>query len=521
VKPVDPRLLRFTRATRVFFAVSVAIGVAAAALLAVQSWLAARAIADLDTGVLPALGVVVLLRAGLVAADAWISHRCGTSAKRQLRALALERLARGHEDLLTQRRSAEMAVVIGRGVDALDGFFSRYLTQLVLACAVPVVLLAYLLTQDVLSVATIVITIPVIPLFMVLIGRLTQRRSDEQFASLTQLANHFHDLLQGLKTLQAFNRASVQVEGIRTSSEQLRAATMRNLRMAFLSSFALELLTTIGVALVAVSIGFRLLRGEVAFETALIVLLLAPEVYLPLRQVGAQFHANVEGASAANAMFDIIETPLPRFGSARPRTLSSLSLDGVAFPYVLDGQPISLRVEADEHVSLVGPSGTGKSTLLHATLGFVRPASGSVLLGGVSLEELDIEHVRRRIAWLPQRVHLFDGTVEDNIRLGNPDASDADVRRVASACAVDVELSRPARQTSAGQRQRIALARTLLRDTDLVILDEPTAHLDDDTADAVRSGILQLAGDRTLVVVTHELPFTERVEVLTNEQVVT
>ncbi|MFI8182019.1 thiol reductant ABC exporter subunit CydD [Actinacidiphila glaucinigra] len=517
MKPVDPRLLRYARATRVFLAVSVLLGLVGAGLVIAQAMIVAEIVVGgfedgLDAG---ALRTPLLLLAGVGAGRAAVSwltelcaHRASAAVKSRLRTQLLERVTALGPAGLTERRTGELTALATRGIDALDGYFARYLPQLGLAVVVPAAVLARIVTEDWISALTIALTLPLIPVFMVLIGWATQTRMDRQWQLLARLSGHFLDVVAGLPTLKVFGRAKAQAESIRAITADHRRATMRTLRITFLSSFALELLSTISVALVAVGVGMRLVHGELDLYTGLVILVLAPEAYLPLRQVGAQYHAAAEGLSAADEVFAVLETAPPRRGTAPAPDLRTVvvELDEVAVEGRLG--PVSLRVSPGETIALTGPSGIGKSTLLSVLLGFTEPTSGRVLADGADLAAHDPAGWHRQIAWVPQRPHLFAGTIADNVRLTRPDASPAEVRAaLRDAGAPDLDpataLGEGGAGLSAGQRQRIALARAFLADRPLLLLDEPTAALDGETEAAVVDAVRRLAAGRTVLLVVH------------------
>ncbi|MCL6297361.1 thiol reductant ABC exporter subunit CydD [Streptomyces kronopolitis] len=537
VKPVDPRLLRYARATRGFLVAVVVLGLAGAGLVVGQAMLIAEIVVGAFQRGLGPGGLttpLVLLAAvsvgrGLVS---WLTelaaHRAGAAVKSELRMRLIERAAKlgparrpaTSEGAAGEAewRTGELTTLATRGIDALDDYFARYLPQLGLAVVVPVAVLARIVTGDWISALTIVLTLPLIPLFMVLIGWATQSRMDRQWRLLARLSGHFLDVVEGLPTLKVFGRAKAQAASIWEITGTYRRATLRTLRIAFLSSFALELLATISVALVAVGIGMRLVKGELDLYTGLLVLVLAPEAYLPLRQVGAQYHAAAEGLAAAEEVFAVLETPLPAAGTAPAPKGTALAVENLVVRHpgrTADSLPAtSFEVRPGETVALVGPSGAGKSTLLSVLLGFTAPVAGRALVDGRDIASLEPESWRQRIAWVPQQPHLFAGSIAENVRLARPDADEAAVRAaLADAGALDFvdalpdgtasRLGESGAGLSAGQRQRLALARAFLADRPILLLDEPTANLDGATEEAVVAAVRRLAAGRTVLLVVH------------------
>ncbi|MFJ4381894.1 thiol reductant ABC exporter subunit CydD [Streptomyces albidoflavus] len=526
MKPIDPRLLRYARATRLFLAAVVVLGALGAGLVIAQAMLLAELIVSsfeqrFDTGDLTTpllLLVAVALGRALVS---WLTelaaHRASAAVTSELRMRLVERAGQLGPGWLGDQRTGSLIALATRGVDALDDYFARYLPQLGLAVVVPVAVLARIVTEDWVSAAIIVVTLPLIPLFMALIGWATQSRMDRQWGLLSRLSGHFLDVVAGLPTLKIFGRAKAQAESIRRITHDYRRATLRTLRIAFLSSFALELLATLSVALVAVTIGMRLVHGDMDLYTGLVILVLAPEAYLPLRQVGAQYHAAAEGLAAAEEVFAVLETPVPHRGTQAPPA-GALAFEGVTVRYPGRDAPAvreaTFTVEPGETVALVGPSGCGKTTLLQAALGFVAPAEGRVTVGGTDLAEVDREQWHQRIAWVPQRPQLFAGTVAENVRLARPDASEAEVARALEQAGArefvaglpagaETELGEDGAGLSAGQRQRVALARAFLADRPVLLLDEPTASLDGASEEAVVEAVRRLAVGRTVLLVVH------------------
>ncbi|MEV8556185.1 thiol reductant ABC exporter subunit CydD [Streptomyces sp. NPDC051917] len=526
MKPIDPRLLRYARATRFFLVAVVGLGAVGAGLVIAQAMLIAevvvgafqhgQSVTELRTPLL-LLAAVAVGRSIVAWLTELAAHRASAAVKSELRGRLLDRAAVLGPEWLAGQRTGSLVTLATRGVDALDDYFSRYLPQLGLAVVVPVAVLARIVTEDWVSAAIIVGTLPLIPLFMMLIGWATQSRMDRQWRLLSRLSGHFLDVVAGLPTLKVFGRAKAQAESIRRITGEYRQATLRTLRIAFLSSFALELLATLSVALVAVTIGMRLVHGDMDLYIGLVILVLAPEAYLPLRQVGAQYHAAAEGLAAAEEIFTVLQTPVPASGMGAVPS-GAVAFEGVTVRYpgrsVDAVTDVSFSVEPGETVALVGPSGVGKSTLLNVLLGFVSPSEGRVRVGGADLAGLDLEEWRSRIAWVPQRPHLYAGTIGENVRLARPDADDRAVRRAlrdagalefvdALPEGAETVLGEDGAGLSAGQRQRLALARAFLADRPVLLLDEPTASLDGGTEAEVVAAVRKLSVGRTVLLVVH------------------
>jgi thiol reductant ABC exporter CydD subunit len=525
---LDPRLARRARAVRSLLGVDAVLGVAVALLVLAQAVLLARVAARAFDGAslddvawpLGLLVVVVFARS----AGAWAFEVAGRRAAgdviSQLRLELVESRLRNRPAALDGAQSAEVATAAVSGVDALETTFARYLPQVVLAVVVPIAVLVLVASIDLVAAGVMLVTLPLVPVFMWLVGRYTERRARERWQALALLSNHFLDVVRGLPTLRAFNRGQAQVGRIAEVSEEYRRTTMGTLRIAFLSGAVLELAATLGIALVAVVVGVRLVDGRIEFEPALTVLVLAPELYLPLRNLAAHFHASADGAAVAERMLDLSETEVaaPGHGAAPNPAAEPIVFERVSFAYplrngdVLAG--IDLELRPGETVALVGASGAGKSTLVSLLLGFAQPGEGRILVGDVDLAGVDPAEWRRRVAYVPQRPTLFHGTVADNIRLGNPAADAEDVRRAAELAGAhefvsalpqryETLVGEAERQLSTGERRRIALARAFLRDAPLVLLDEPTADLDPARVALVSAAIERLRPGRTVLLVAH------------------
>jgi len=522
MKPFDPRLLRHARRARLPVAAVAALGAAAAGLIIVQAQLLASAIAAAFTGgaTLGALRGVLLALAAVLAgrvAVAWAgeiaSYRASAAVKAELRRSFLARAVELGPRWLAGRRSAELTALATEGIEALDGYFAKYLPQLILAAIVPVAVLVRVGLADPVAGLTIAATLPLVPVFGALVGKMTGAYGEQRWRALAVLSHHFLDVVSALPTLKVFGRSKEQRAEIGRVTGDYRQATMDTLRVAFLSSLVLELVATMSVALVAVEVGLSLVYGHLDLRTGLLALILAPEAYLPLRQAAAQFHASADGLAAAEAAIEVIETPLPPAGEERAPAPRAIRVDAVSVVHPDRPGPapdnLSALFLAGEITVLAGPSGSGKSTLVDVLLGFAQPSAGRVIVNGDDLAGLDRETWRAQVGWVPQQPSLFPGTVAANIRLGWPDAPDDAVAAAASAAALDdLPLDRRVTERggglSSGQRRRVALARALLPGRPVLLLDEPTAGLDQETEDRVLDTLrAQAAAGRLVLIAAH------------------
>jgi ATP-binding cassette subfamily C protein CydD len=536
VKPLDPRLLRYSAAARGYLAVTVGLGLAATALILLQASLLAHVLAAAATGTgvtvlagsLGALAIVLAARAAAGYGGEVTALRAAAAVKSQLRHRLTDHVLKLGPSWLTGHRSGEVTTLATRGLDALDPYFARYLPQLVLACVVPFAVLIRVGLADWISGVVIGVTLPLIPLFAILVGLHTRAVTQRQWRLLARLGGHFLDVVEGLPTLKLFGRGKPQAEVIGRVTGDYRKATMATLRVAFLSAFVLELTAALATALVAVEVGLRLLAGHMSYSTALLVLLLTPEAYLPLRAVGAQFHASTEGAAAAHDVFAILDTPVPgRVTRPAPRAVDlrtdTIRLSGAGLSYPGRGRDalseVNMTIRPGDQITLTGPSGAGKSSLLALLLRFAEPTSGRIEAGGVDLVSVPPQEWRRQIAWVPQDPHLFAASVAGNIALGDPAASREAIAAAARAAGADgfiqdlpqgydTEVGEHGLRLSSGQRQQIALARAFLRDAPLLLLDEPAAHLDAATAARLDDALAALAAGRTVIRVSHDQHYT-------------
>lgn len=535
MRPLDPRLLRRALSARRFLVGGGALGVLEALALIVSCWCLSTAIAELVAGasfvsVLPFIGVFALAVVTR-AASQWImgmfSARAAAKVQLELRSQLLDHLAEQPAEARAHTHLATLSQLAASCLNALDAYFARYVPELIRAALVTPVLIAAIALADPLSAVAILATIPCIPVFMILIGRVTERAQSRRWDALTNLARGYAEIVEGLATLKIFGRARRQAERIRTITEEHRASTMGVLRYSFLSGFALELLASIAVALVAVSIGVRLVNREMLLQTGIFALLLAPEAYLPLRQVGAQFHAAADGLSASNAVLDVLDedadaSPLRSESSSSGAQSDGLKISGLTLEregrIVVRG--LDLVAAPGSFTVLSGPSGAGKSSILAAIRGSLRPAAGTISCGGTQWGETRAERAVS-IAWSGQGAMLFGGTVRDNLSLGeSTGASDDLLHRALELAAlrsrpgddhpVDGELRLDDRINelghgiSGGQAQRLALARAIARHwvvgTPLILLDEPTSALDEDTEARIVASLRELASRGAIVV---------------------
>lgn len=469
-------------------------------------------------------------------ADVFAFHSAAR-AKSELRLAVVDQVMRLGPSWLARRNSGQLTQLLTRGIDGMDAYFARYLPQLVLAVVVPLTVAIVILTADPTAAAIVAVTVPLIPIFMILIGKYTRRRVSRQWYVLGVLSGHFVDVLAGMATLKAFGRARAQAAQVRTTGELYRRSTMGVLRVSFLSALVLEVLAMLSVAMVAVSIGVRLVDGTLTLAAGLLVLILVPEVYLPLRQIGVHYHAAAEGLGAAAEMVAILEEAPPLAGTRAtvPNLAESrIILRDITVDYGDRGSPaladVDLEIEPGVITAIVGPSGSGKSTLLAVLEGFVAPNRGEVVVevgahaaAEIGLAELDPVAWRTHVGWVGQQPYLVAGTLADNVRLAAVDATD---RRVSDALAavglaelvdelpngIDTPVGEGGRPLSSGQARRVGLARVVCADPQLVLLDEPTASLDGESEDAMIDEIERLAAGRTVVIVAHRPSLIQRAD---------
>ena len=531
---LDRRLLAQAWGARLALILTVGLGLLAGVVIVGQARVVSRVVSRvfLDGQALGQLSFLLgaflllsLVRAALTWGSDVAASRVASRVKGELRQRLAAHLVELGPAYVRGERSGELSNTLVEGVEALDAYVRQYLPQLALAALVPSMVLIFVFPLDWISGLVLLLTAPLIPLFMVLIGNTADALTKRQWTSLSRLSAHFLDVLQGLSTLKLLGRSREQVQVIAQISDRFRQTTMGVLRVAFLSSLVLELVATISMAIVAVQIGLRLLYGQLSFEDAFFVLLLAPEFYLPLRMLGARFHAGMEGVAAAQRIFEVLGTPssVSSPAASQRRPLPSdlrLHFEGVYYAYDAGQRPalegLDLEIGPGEKVALVGPSGAGKSTVAHLLLRFIDPVGGTIRVGGQALRDLDPVAWRQCLAWIPQEPFLFQGTVAENILLGCPQAPPDRVRWAAQQAQAqafiealpqgyDTLVGERGLRLSGGEVQRIALARAFLKDAPLLILDEATANLDPQIEDRVQGAIEDLLRGRTALIIAHRL----------------
>ena len=488
MRALDPRLLRRTKSARPLLTLDTLLGAGAALAVLLQASMLALIVARAFNGVpldrlWPYFGLLLSAFLGR-GACAWAmeiaGRRAAWSVLSELRLALVEKRLSAQPTAVDGTDGAEVAAASVQGIEALEGYFARYLPQVVLAVVVPLVVLAWVSIVDLESALIMLLTLPLVPVFMVLIGRYTRRRTEARWLALRRLSTHFLDVVRGLPTLRAFGRADDQLTTVAKISERYRAATMETLRVTFLSGSVLELAATLGVAFVAVTAGVRLADGSLQLQAGLTVLVLAPELYLPFRRLGAEYHASADGLAVADRMFGLLDAPASACpGGARLAPSPAqvpVRLEQVSFSYPSRSVPVLDRLDLElapgETVALVGESGAGKSTVAGLLVGLLEPTSGRISVGGVDLGWCQPEAWRRFVGWVPQQPTMFRGSVAENIRLGDPTAPDLHVR-------------------------------AFLRDAPLIILDEPTADLDPRNVAGVSSAVRRLQEGRTMLLIAH------------------
>lgn len=470
--------------------------------------------------------VVVLLRGMFSFFSDWLNAIASARIRARLRERLFAHLFRLGPAYTSQRPAGEVVTTLVEGVDALEGYFSQYLPQVVLSALLPLLVLATVFPLDPLSGVILALTGPLIPVFMMLIGTTGERLTRRQFGALRRLSAVLLDLLQGLRTLKELGRSREQAQRVARLGEEYRRITLEVLRLTFLSALALEWLGTISTALIAVQVGLRLLYGHLEFSQAFFVLVIAPDFYLPLRTLGLRFHAAMNGISAAHKIFEVLEQPvweekpLPAMRQTAP-VRGDIRLEKVTFTYPGREQPalnqITCRIPEGKVTALVGRSGSGKSTLAHLILRFLTCQEGDIWMGDLPLSSIPLEEWRKACAWVPQRPTILFGSVADNLRFADPNAGEERLQWALEQVhlwdwvkhlpqGLHTPVGERGAQLSGGQAQRLALARVMLRNPSCLVLDEPTSHLDLVEEALLQQVFLRLFEGRTVLLIAHRLP---------------
>ncbi len=472
--------------------------------------------------------LLFLLASLLKALFVWAEQLFATDVVKKVKEKVRKKLISKIIDLskvrLSEERTGEISNTIIKGVDSLEKYFSQYLPQLFLSALIPLLILFFVFPRDILSGVVFILTVPMIPFFMYLIGSIAESLNKKQWKELSRMSAYFLDVLQGIITLKLFNAAKNELKKIFLISESFRKSTIKVLRIAFLSALVLELLSTISIAIISVEIGLRLLVGKIEFIDAMFLLIIAPEFYLPLRQLGTRYHAGLEGIAAFKSIEKILQMQrvenVEHIVNIGEKEIGEIIFNEVSFRYPQRSEnalnKASFGIEPYETVAIVGPTGSGKSTIFNLLLKFILPSEGGITVGGRNLNEISTEVWRKKVSWLPQNPHLFQKTIFENIALANPSAKKKEVIEAARKAEInefirtlpsgyDTIAGEAGSKLSGGQIQRIALARAFLKNSPLLLIDEPTANLDPFVEEQILSAMKKLMENKTTLIIAHRL----------------
>ncbi len=530
---MNRELLRQIKPARIFLICTIALGMLGAVATIAQMlflglvvdrvFLDGESLEGVRALLLLLLGAIVL-RSGLLWLRGIVAQRGAVRVKNDLRERLFAHLMRLGPGYTGGERTGELAATAVEGVERLDAYVGRYLPQMALSVFVPLLIFAYLLSVDPISAVLLLATAPAIPVLMVLVGSHAEEQMQGQWAALSRMSAHFLDVLQGLPTLKIFGRGAAERERVAEVSDEFRERTLKVLRYAFLSGFVLEFIATLCIALVAVALGVRLLMGNIPFEAAFLVLLLAPEFFRPLRELGVHRHAGMEGKTSADRIFEILNTSAPTSKASgtvtRPSGPLTIEFNDVGYSYPDSEQPalsgIELTLPAGTCTALVGRSGTGKSTLVNLLVRFLDPDTGRIIANGIPIDELSVESWRENVALVPQRPYLFYGSALENIRLARPTATREEIEQAAELAGAsefierlprgyDTQLGERGFRLSGGESQRVAIARAFLKDAPVLVMDESTSSLDPESERLIGDALVRLMRDRTVLVIAHRL----------------
>jgi ATP-binding cassette, subfamily C, bacterial CydD len=530
---MNRELLRQVGSARASLGLTVALGLLAAAATIVQLVLLSKVVdrvfiegqdlVDVRDLLFLSLGASVV-RSGLLWVREVAAQRGVVRVKSELRERLFAHVLRLGPSYTRGERTGELTTTATEGVEKLDAYFGRYLPQTFLSVLVPLMIAGYVLPLDPSSAVLLLVTGPVIPVLMLLVGGYAEEHTRRQWRALSRMGASFLDAMQGLTTLKVFGRSADEGEKVAAASEEFRGRTMKVLRYAFLSGFVLEFMTAAAIGLVAVTLGVRVISGNMPFEAAFLVLLLAPEFYRPLRELGVHRHAGMEGSAAADRIFEILSSPVPlRQGSGAQGPITdgmTIEFSGVGYTYPGSDHAalsdLTLTLEAGTRTALVGRSGAGKSTLVNLLMRFVDPESGTIRANGVEITDLPEKTWRENVALVPQRPHLFYGSVLENISLARPEASREEIERAAELAGTaqfirrlpdgyTTEIGERGVRLSGGEAQRIAIARAFLKGASVLVMDEPTSNLDPESERLIQAALERLARGRTVLIIAHRL----------------
>jgi ATP-binding cassette subfamily C protein CydD len=531
----NKRLLRMLRQTGALFPLVIAFGVLSGGLVILQASELSHVITDVFlngktlaqvNGLLKIFALIVFARALFTLLNDWFANNIAVKIKTALRVELMQKISRLGPAYTQTQQSGELVTTAIQGVEALDAYFSQYIPQVLLAAILPMIILAVVFPLDWVSGLVFLVTAPLIPFFMALVGKASEAATKKQWNALSRLGADFLDTLQGLTTLKQLGRSKAQVKHVEEVSDRYRIATMNVLRITFLSALVLELVATLSTAVVAVEIGLRLLYGQLQFQQAFFILLLAPEFYLPMRNLGTRYHAGMTGVTASVRIFQLLDEPETEKIQVLDREVPSpdlsrpfqLTFDQVSFAYPSNEKDslssIQFSILSGQKITLVGKSGAGKSSLLKLIMRFIEPRTGKILLNGVDIRAFSLVDWRRQISWVSQKPTLFNTTILENIRLEDSSIpEDAVWQALEQARLADFVQKLPAQlntplgewgaRLSGGQAQRIALARAFLKNAPLVLMDEPTAHLDPGLEKELVESTQALVKGRTLISIAH------------------
>jgi ATP-binding cassette, subfamily C, bacterial CydD len=523
-----------------FLSLAVGSGFLTGSMLIAQAWILSDTVnkavfkniplEKLWPGLCAMLGIFIV-RAGLTWLSEIFAFKAAANVKKHLRRLLYDRFDVMGPKGLAQEEAGSLINTWLEGVDSMHDYYARYFPAMSLTVMVPLAILVFIYPVDLLSAIIMTVTAPAIPFFMILIGLGTEKLNQKQWRKLSYLSGYFLNIIQGMTTLKLFNASKREAEMVRKISEDYRVETMKVLRVAFLSSLTLEFFATLSIALIAVTIGFRLMWADLDFKRGFFILLLAPEFYLPLRRMGVFYHARLQAIGASETMIRVLKSD-PVSVPQQNTLKSNLSVPHIIFKNVTFGytdkkiiDDVSFEILPGMATGLVGETGSGKTTLMALLLGFLQPQQGTILINGTDLKEIDLEDYHRQLGWVPQSPTLLQGSVRDNILLGNPHAPDQELYPLCNALRIsefvqglpqgyDTLLGEKGLGLSGGQVQRIALARAFIRKTNFLLMDEPTASLDHLTESIIDQALMEIGAAKTRFVIAHRQATIQAMDVL-------